>query len=238
VQKRFGPHVALCLALFGAAACSLTPPVANPIPTIPHGATATPTLPAPSSPTLAAPPTIAITAGPSQGVATAPAVDFCADQRASELIRILGEALRSTDGAVLASIVDPLHGMDVQLLRNGTVVNYDREHAAHLFESTYSLDWGLAAGSGLPVHGSFRELVVPALLDVLSRDYSLSCNVLRVGGATYEPVWPFPGLDFDSAYFAGTDAYGGLDWKTWAVGMQYVDGKPYLRALAQFQWEP
>ena len=134
--------------------------------------------------------------------------------------------------------MDPVHGVDVQLLRNGTVVNYGGEHARQLFESTYSIDWGAVPGSGLQVKGSFHGLVIPALLDVLNRDYLLACNELRVGGATYTPVWPYPSIDFYSVYVPGTGQYGGLDWHTWVLGMQYVDNKPYLYAMTEFQWEP
>ena len=34
------------------------------------------------------------------------------------------------------------------------------------------------------------------------------------------------------------DANGFLDWHTWAIGIEYVDGKPYIYALMQFFWEP
>ena len=60
---------------------------------------------------------------------------------------------------LLASLVDPIHGMDAQLLRNGTVVNYDQAHAKYLFASNYSVDWGPAPGSGLQVQGPFRRAI-------------------------------------------------------------------------------
>jgi hypothetical protein len=40
-------------------------------------------------------------------------------------------------------------------------------------------------------------------------------------------TWPF-NKDFYSIYFAGTEANGFLDWHTWVVGVEYVDGKPYI----------
>ena len=234
--NRFPLRLALCLTLIAANACSNSAwRSSTPKPSQSVGAT----LPSsPESSTRSAPATARTTASLPQTIPTVPGFDFCLDQRPPQLIGVLREALLSADGALLASVVDPLHGMDVQLLRNGTVVNYDQVHAAHLFESTYEVDWGLAPGSGLPVQGSFHELVAPALLEVLSKEYSLSCNVLRVGGATYTPVWPFAGTDFYSVYYAGTERYGGLDWRTWAVRTQYVDAKPFLRALTQLRWEP
>jgi hypothetical protein len=168
----------------------------------------------------------------------APTSSFCLDTRPPAVVGLLKTALLTKDGLLLASLIDPVHGMDAQLLRNGTVVNYDRAHAKYLFESNYSVDWGPAPGSGLQVQGPFRELFVPALLDVLTKGYSLICNRLQVGGASFTPIWPYPAIDFYSIYFPGTQANGGLDWQTWVAGMRTVDGKTYLYAITQFRWEP
>jgi hypothetical protein len=29
-----------------------------------------------------------------------------------------------------------------------------------------------------------------------------------------------------------------MDWHTVVVGMEYVNGKPYISAMMQFEWEP
>jgi hypothetical protein len=138
----------------------------------------------------------------------------------------------------LASLVSPEHGMDARLYRDGRVVNYDRQHASALFESSFAVNWGNAPGSGLPSTGSFRELLVPDLLDVLNSDYELTCNLVRVGGATYTAVWPYPEIDFYSLHFPGSPAYDELDWHTWILGIHYLEGVPYLYAIMQFKWEP
>jgi hypothetical protein len=31
---------------------------------------------------------------------------------------------------------------------------------------------------------------------------------------------------------------GFMDWHTWAVGVEYVNNKPYLYALIPYFWEP
>lgn len=162
----------------------------------------------------------------------------CEDPQALETIRKLETAVRTSDGTLLASLVSPPHGMDARLFRDGRVVNYDREHAAALFESRFSLNWGNAPGSGLETRGSFNELIVPDLLDVFSREYEVTCNQLKVGGTTYEATWPYPGIEYLAVHFPGTDAYAGLDWHTWVLGFHYVDGHPFLYAMMQFKWEP
>ncbi len=96
---------------------------------------------------------------------------------------------------------------------------------------------GLPAGSGLPVKGSFRALFIPDLADVFSRQYTTACNQILVGGTTYVATWPYDGIDFYSLHYAGSQAYGGLDWHTWLIGMHFVDQQPYLYAILQFKWE-
>lgn len=164
--------------------------------------------------------------------------NFCSDGQVTTLINNFKIALKTSDGTLLASLVSPVHGMDARLYRDGRVVNYDRAHAKFLFDSTYSVDWGSAPGSGLETNGSFHEHFVPALLDVFNKNYTLTCNQVQVGGASYPTRWPYDGINFYSVYYAGSQGNGSLDWHTWLIGMTYTNGKPYLYAILQFKWEP
>jgi hypothetical protein len=128
--------------------------------------------------------------------------------------------------------------MGARLYRNGTVVNYDQLHAKFLFETTYAVDWGPAPGSGQHTVGAFHDVIVPALRDVFDKTYTLACDEVKIGGASYQAAWPYPGINYYSVYYPGTQANGNLDWHTWLVGMHYVHGKPYLYALVPFMWEP
>jgi hypothetical protein len=163
---------------------------------------------------------------------------FCNDPRAQELIKQLTTAFASRDGALLSSLVSPAQGMDVIYYRDGKVINYDVEHAKFVFETTFEADWGLSFGSGEPTLGSFQEIVLPDLKVVFKPEAQLVCNQLKVGGATYVPEWPYPYLDYYSVHFPGTDEFGGLNWQTWGVGMEDIDGKLYVAALAHYVWEP
>ncbi len=237
-----------CLGLLTLAACSGLGGAAKPSPTptrLPKAArTATAAASALTSPTAQAVPAFT----PTPMAATAPVVapsaapaqpsDICSDSRASALADSFRTAVLTSNGPLLATLVSPAHGMDARLFRNGRVVNYDADHAKFLFVSTFVVDWGLAPASGLPTKGSFHDLIVPALLDVFNRTYKLSCNQIDVGGTTYQASWPYPGIDFYSAYYPGTAANGNLDWHTWLIGVDNEAGKPYLYAIMQFQWEP
>lgn len=237
-----------CLGLIASPACTGlgAPPQASPTPTrhAKPSRTQTPAAAALVSPTVpaaqaASATPLAATAPIAAPSATlSPDSGFCNDSQVTALIDSFRTAVLTANGPLLATLVSPSHGMDARLFRSGRVVNYDPAHAKFLFASTFVVDWGLAPGSGLPTQGSFHDLVVPALADVFSRAYTLSCNQIQVGGTTYQAAWPYPGIDFYSVYFPGSAANGNLDWHTWLLGIKYEGGKPYLYAIMQFQWEP
>jgi len=222
-------------------------PTASLVPTaIP--ATAFPTLPVlpvrptikPASPTSSiVPSAIPPTAFPvTSSVTIAPPPNFCLDRQATALIISFKSALQSTNGSLLASLVSPVHGMDVRLYREGRVVNYDQAHSKFLFTSTFQEDWGRAPASGVDIKGSFQQLIVPELLEVFDLNYTLSCNQIQVGGTSYKAIWPYRDINFYSLYFEGSQGTGSMDWNTLLLGMHYVNAKPYLYAIMKFRWEP
>lgn len=163
---------------------------------------------------------------------------FCGDQNALGLIGKLKSVLAMQDGAALAALVDPGKGMAVQLYRNGKALTYDQFHAPYLFTSTYSPLWGNAPGSGAETVGSFHEVIIPLLTETLAQEYTIGCDQILLGGASYEASWPYADLHYFSVYYPGSDANGKMDWSTWLVGVSYVDNTPYIAALIHFAWEP
>jgi hypothetical protein len=143
----------------------------------------------------------------------------------------------TSDGELLSSLVHPSHGMDVRYFRDGNAINYTPDQAKFLFETTFEADWGSEPGSGQPKTGAFHDVIVPALVQIFNQPYTLHCNELKHGGATYNPVFPYED-DFYSIHYAGSDQYGFLDWNTWVVGISYENNKPFVYALIQYFWEP
>ncbi len=184
-----------------------------------------------------------LTAGaitPAPGVTGSPASNpssICNDPQVTALIDSFKSAILKSDGSLLSSLVSPSRGMDVAFFRDGTVITYDQNHAKFLFETTYQVDWGAEPGSGAAKRGSFHDVVVPKLRESFNQSYTLHCNELSHGGATYELKWPYQG-EFYSVYFPGTEANGNMDWHNWVMGIEYANGKPYVYALTQFFWEP
>ncbi len=163
--------------------------------------------------------------------------NLCSDPQVIALIDSLKRAVLNADGPLLESLVSPSSGMDVRWVRYGMVVNYQPSQVKFLFETTFEVDWGAQPGSGEPKVGAFHDVIVPDLEKVLDQTYTLHCNELKYGGASYDVTWPYD-KGFYSIYFPGTAANGNLDWRTWVGGIEYVSGKPYIYALTQFFWEP
>ena len=204
--------------------------ILSPSPIPPFGSTVTP---APASITP-----IGFTPIPASPVTPSPgASSFCTDPQVTAVIDSLKSSMLKSNGVLLSSLVHPSRGMDVRYFRDGNVINYTPEQAKFLFETTFEADWGNAPGSGLPKKGAFHDVIVPELVRIFNQPYTLHCNDLKHGGATYELTWPYQG-NYYSIHFTGTDEFGFLDWLTWVAGIESVNGKPYIHALMQFFWEP
>ncbi len=215
----------LSLLLTGCTASASLPTPPTLVPALPSPSlTATPPLPLP---TIAAPtPTSFIFS----------AQTLCSDPAVIILMDSFKAAILNSDGSLLRSIVSP-DGMEVRYYRNGNVITYTPYQAGFLFETTYEANWGSDPASGLEKYGSFHDVIVPSLAVLFNQPYTLHCNDLKHGGASYEVTWPYDG-GFYAIHFAGTEQNGFLDWRTWAAGVEYHEGKPYLYALVQYFWEP
>jgi hypothetical protein len=224
----------VCVGFIMLTACASATASPTVVPVSPNPA-ATQTLPPGLPLTMTAPGFTAIpTLTPAQ-TAVAPAV--CADPQPVSLINSLKTSMLTSDGALLSSLVHPTRGMEVRWVRYGKVIAYTPEQALFLYETTFEADWGDEPGSGLPKKGAFHDVIVPGLVEIFGQPYTLHCNELKYGGATYELEYPYSG-NFYSVFFAGTEQNGMLDWHTWVIGMDYSNGKPYIISLLQFFWEP
>ncbi len=162
--------------------------------------------------------------------------NVCAGLLAFALIESLKTSILSADGALLSSLVSP-DGMEVRYFRNGNVIMYTPYQVGFLFETTFQANWGKDPASGLEKLGSFHHVIVPELEKIFNQPYTLHCNEIRNGGASYNVGWPYD-KDLYSIYFAGAGANGFLDWHTWVIGVEYNNNKPFLYAMMQFYWEP
>lgn len=168
---------------------------------------------------------------------------ICEDPNVGDLLDQFTTAVREKDGRQLSRLVSPMHGLTIQHnLWNPPILLDDPQVVSMLFTSTVDYDWGVSDGSGDPLIGSFQSLVLPKIEDVLLQSHTRHCNTLDRDIATGPTAgfvyWPY---DYDSldfiALYRPAPADQELDWRTWAVGIEYVDDKPYIAVLIQFHWE-
>ena len=164
---------------------------------------------------------------------------FCTDTRVNTLITNLDHAFTANDGVQLATLVSPAHGVTVYLWRYGNAVTFKPSDARWVFDSTYEHDWGAAPGSGLDTKGSFHVAVLPNLQDVFNATYTLTCNSLGSATQYGNQPWPaeYTNINYYTVYKPGTPGVD-LNWRYWLVGVEYVQGQPYVFALIHFAWEP
>jgi hypothetical protein len=167
---------------------------------------------------------------------------FCADGRVNTLLVNFGNALKTSNGETLASLVSPAHGMTVYLWRYGIAHTFKQNDARWVFDSTYEHNWGAAPGSGLDTVGAFHVVVLPKWLDVFNAPapgFTLSCNAPQTGGASYDTSWPaiYTNINFYSLYKPGPVGNEN-SWRTLLIGVEYVQGQPYVYSVTQMDWEP
>ena len=164
---------------------------------------------------------------------------FCADGRVNTLLVNFGNALKTSNGETLAALVSPAHGMTVYLWRYGIAHTFKQNDARWVFDSTYEHNWGAAPASGLDTIGAFHEKVLPFLQEVFNANYSLTCNSLGTAAQYGFNPWPveYANVNYYTVYKPGTPGVD-LDFRYWLVGVEFVQGQPYVFAVIHFAWEP
>ena len=164
---------------------------------------------------------------------------FCGDAKVTALLANFKTAMIQQDGVLLAALTSPAHGLNVTYLRTGRTITYTPDKARWVFVSTYQANWGFHPASALEIKGSFHEEVLPKILDVLNSSYTSTCNDPATGPKNYQFYWPFEygNINYYALLKPGTPGID-LDWRTWLVGVEYVNGQPYLFSLLHLFWEP
>jgi hypothetical protein len=155
------------------------------------------------------------------------------------LLDRFAEAVRSADGSRLGALISPAHGLSINYFRDGQRANYSPDETFFIFESDYETPWGVHPASGESIRGSFRDVVLPDLDQVLGGEYQTACNEIVMGGSNYAYEWPseYSSINYYSVFKPGTPGVD-LDWRTWLVGVEYSRGRPYLFSLVHLFWEP
>ena len=98
---------------------------------------------------------------------------FCGDPRVQPIINALKQAMTSSDGALLGTLVSPKHGLNLNYWPSSNTVNYTSATARTVFTDPQVVEWGSGGGSGIVDRGTFLQIVQPQMVDVLNSTYQL-----------------------------------------------------------------
>ena len=163
--------------------------------------------------------------------------DFCQDTRVNSLLDDFNRALIDEDGELLASLVNPERGLTLRhdWWNPEILISPDKVHS--LYSDLSEVDWGVLSGSQFPIHGSFRQIIVPQLEDVFASSMEIACNQMIAGVTSQPTIWPecFSNMNFYAFYRPSPEGGNQFDWRTWAIGIEYVNNQPYLSVVIQYR---
>lgn len=164
---------------------------------------------------------------------------FCADARIDDLIEAFGSALLAQDGNALQAYIHPRRGLRVRIDAWNPEIAFPAARISDLFIAEEAILWGRTDVTEFPIEGTFSETVYPLLADVLAREDALSiCNQLELG-MEGEGAWPdeYVAVNYYALYRPADEGGNPYDWRTWAVGIEYDGGVPYVAFLVQYRGE-
>ncbi len=161
---------------------------------------------------------------------------FCQDRRIIDLIAEFKQAISRLDDAALAKLSSPKHGLSFRHEWWNPEVTLEPESLIRIFASREKFDWGVQTGSRIRLEGSFRQVLLPRLESVFLFPAELACNQLKTGLTTMDLRWPseYANLNFYSVYHPAPSPESGYDWRTWAIGFEYLEGIPYMAVMVHY----
>jgi hypothetical protein len=162
---------------------------------------------------------------------------FCRDPRVPALIDTFFAALRERSGEALARTISPRRGLVLRHDWWNPEIVIAAAEVPGLMQRVDEVVWGTQRGSGAPIAGSFRDRWLPEVDALLGATPEESCNRLLGGETTIAPAWPseYARMNFLSYYFPAPNTGTKFSWRSWAVGIEYVDGVPYVAILIRYQ---
>ena len=161
---------------------------------------------------------------------------FCSDARVTATLQQLKTSMNQSDGLLLSQLISPQNGMRVHLWAYQPAVHFTPALALTAFTSAEIYNWG-SGPRGEPDYGTFAEIIQPRMLDTLNApNMETYCDELTRVFPLANP-WHYRGIRFYHLYKPGTPGID-LDFRTWLVGFEYINGQPYIYGMVTIIWEP
>ena len=144
--------------------------------------------------------------------------------------------MNQSNGDMFANVVSPVHGVNVNLWAYQPPVSFNTTTARSVFTSPEVYNWG-AGPRGEPDFGTFAQIIQPKMQEVLNApNMETYCDTLTNVYPLAVP-WPYTNIRYYNLYKPGTPGIE-LDFRTWLIGFEYINGQPSLYAMVTIPWEP
>jgi len=162
---------------------------------------------------------------------------FCQDPRVPALIDTFFAALRDRSGDSLAETISPRRGLVLRHDWWNDEIVIPPPEVPELMQRVDVIAWGVQRGSGAPIVGSFRDRLLPELDALLVGESKQACNQLLAADSGIPAEWPgeYARMNYLSFHLPAPDPGPRFNWRSWAVGVEYVDGVPYVAILIRYQ---
>ena len=175
----------------------------------------------------------------SRFLTTAVNTSFCTSHPSANLLTEFEQAIATKDNGRLAQLIHPERGLRIRTAWWNPEVRFEGNGRQNLFTSNSATDWGTTIGEGAPILGSFNNIITPLLEETILGASQTACQEILHGGTPGLIILPegYQQHSFISYYREGAKEYNGLDWGTWAVGIEEWQGEFYISFLVYYQWE-
>ncbi len=168
-----------------------------------------------------------------------PPSQFCIDADVTSLMDKLLLVLRDPEHSTLKDLISPNRGLTLRLNWYSPDVIFSMDEIDSIFRDIKEINWGTMADSGLEISGTAENIIQPYLDDVFFNSPEVLCNELKWGDTAGEVLWPgeLDNLNYYVFYRQAEEGGNRFDWRTWAVGIEYVNNQPFIAILIHYSSE-
>jgi photosystem II stability/assembly factor-like uncharacterized protein len=160
---------------------------------------------------------------------------FCADSRILPLIEQARQSMGQSNGNLLNPLVSPVHGVNMHLWAYGPGINFTPATALNLYGDTTVHNWG-GGPSGIPDTGTFNTTVKPKYLEVFDApNRETYCDDLTKV-FPLSRAWPYDNIRYYNLYKPASAQF--FDFRSLLIGIEYINGQPYIYGIVTIIWEP
>jgi hypothetical protein len=160
---------------------------------------------------------------------------FCTDSRILPLIEQVRQSMDQSNGNLLSPLVSPVHGVNMHLWAYGPGINFTQSAATNIYADTTVHDWG-GGPSGISDTGTFNNVVKPKYLEVFDApNREAYCDNLTKVFPLSRP-WPYDNIRYYNLYKPASNQF--FDFRTLLIGIEYINGQPYIYSMVTIIWEP